>query len=122
MSKKDLKIKEITSFEKKVYACVRIIPKGKVASYAWVAQKIGRPGSARAVGNALNKNPFAPQVPCHRVVCGDGRLGGFASGVQEKEFLLKKEGVKIEKRKVKKEFMLLAKKECANRKTGLKTF
>ena len=122
MSKKDLKIKEITPFEKKVYAYVKMIPKGKVASYAWVAQKIGRPGSARAVGNALNKNPFAPQVPCHRVVCGDGRLGGFASGVQEKEFLLKKEGVKIEKRKVKKEFMLLAKKECANRKTGLKTF
>jgi O-6-methylguanine DNA methyltransferase len=62
-------------------------------TYAQVALAIGRPAAVRAVGNALNKNPFAPQVPCHRVVKSDGSLGGFAHGPRAKQALLKNEGV-----------------------------
>ncbi|MFA5034692.1 MAG: MGMT family protein [Candidatus Margulisiibacteriota bacterium] len=82
---------EPTEFEKKVYAAVKLIPKGEVRSYGWVARRIGRPKAARAVGNALNKNPFAPIVPCHRVVAANG-LGGFAGGLKKKIALLRSEG------------------------------
>jgi methylated-DNA-[protein]-cysteine S-methyltransferase len=96
--KKD-KIK-ITEFERKVYAACQTIPYGETRSYAWVAQKIGQPRACRAVGNALHKNPFAPAsprlvgpaVPCHRVICSDGRIGGFAAGVKKKIRLLRSEG------------------------------
>jgi len=60
-----------------------------------------RTSSARPVGNALNKNPFAPKVPCHRVVRSDGSLGGFATGAAKKKALLSKEGVRIEGNKLK---------------------
>lgn len=72
--------KQVTQFEKKVYAVCRKIPEGRVSTYAGIAQMIGNPKAARAVGNALNRNPFAPKVPCHRVVRKDGRIGGFAFG------------------------------------------
>ena len=72
------------SFREKVYAAARKIPRGKVATYGAVALAIGAPRAARAVGNALNKNPFAPKVPCHRVVRADGSLGGYASGERAK--------------------------------------
>lgn len=71
------KTRKISPFEKKVYAAVKRIPAGEVRTYGWVAERIGRPRAARAVGNALNRNPFAPAVPCHRVVAKNG-LGGFA--------------------------------------------
>ncbi|MBN2057442.1 MAG: MGMT family protein [Candidatus Saganbacteria bacterium] len=83
----------MTEFEKKVYAAVRQIPWGEVRTYGWVARKIGRPKACRAVGNALNKNPFAPKVPCHRVVAAGG-LGGFAGGLAAKKRLLRAEGYK----------------------------
>lgn len=71
-----------------VYDAVRRIPIGETRSYGWVAREIGRPKAARAVGNALNKNPFAPEVPCHRVIRGDGTIGGFGGGIaKKKEFL-----------------------------------
>jgi len=82
-----------TEFEKKVYRAVSGIPKGEVRSYKWVAKAVGRPKAARAVGNALNKNPYAPIVPCHRVVKSDGSIGGFSKGVGAKKRLLKREGV-----------------------------
>ncbi len=82
----------ITPFQQKVYDVVRKIPKGKTMTYAQVAKAIGRPKSARAVGNALNKNPFAPAVPCHRVIRSDGSTGGFAFGASKKVKLLKEEG------------------------------
>lgn len=82
----------ITPFQKKVYDYVRTIPEGKTATYKQVAAAIGKPKAYRAVGNALNKNPFAPEVPCHRVVRSDGEVGGFASGAAKKIKLLKKEG------------------------------
>ena len=85
---KDIKV---TEFEKKVYEAIKKIPKGEVRTYGWVAQQIGKPKAARAVGNALHKNPFAPQVPCHRVVAKNG-LGGYAGGLKNKIKLLKEEG------------------------------
>ena len=57
-----------TPFEEAVYAIIRRIPKGRTRSYRWVAEQLGNPGLARAVGNALHRNPYAPTVPCHRVV------------------------------------------------------
>ena len=82
----------VTPFQKHVYNVVRKIPRGKTMTYAQVAVAIGSPQSARAVGNALNKNPFAPEVPCHRVIRSDGSIGGFASGTNKKIRLLNKEG------------------------------
>ena len=83
----------ITEFERKVYLVVSKIPKGEVRSYKWVAKAVGRPKAARAVGNALNKNPYAPVVPCHRVVKSDGSIGGFSKGIKAKKRLLRREGI-----------------------------
>ena len=87
------KNKELTLFEKDVYKVVSGIPRGQTRSYAWVAKKIGRPRGARAVGNALNKNPYPIAVPCHRVIKSDGSIGGFFRGVHAKRRLLASEGV-----------------------------
>ena len=84
----------------KVYATLRTIPRGKVTTYKQLARRIGSPRGARAVGNALNKNPHAPAVPCHRVVMTDGRLGGYASGPKRKTVLLRREGVVITNGKI----------------------
>ena len=86
----------ITPFQKSVYAVVARIPKGRTMTYAQVAAAIGNPRAVRAVGNALNKNPFAPQVPCHRVIRSDGSIGGFASGSKKKKALLREEGAVIQ--------------------------
>ena len=75
-------------FQQAVYRAVCRIPRGQTRSYQWVARAIGRPRAARAVGNALNRNPFAPRVPCHRVIRSDGSLGGFAGGPVKKRRLL----------------------------------
>jgi len=83
----------MTKFQEKVYKAVLKIPYGQVRSYKWVACKIGRPGAARAVGQALNKNPYIGIIPCHRVVASDGSLGGFSKGVKAKKSMLKKEGI-----------------------------
>lgn len=83
----------LTGFEKMVYTAVSKIPAGQVRSYGWVARSIGRPRASRAVGNALNKNPFIGIVPCHRVIMSDGSIGGFAKGVRRKRMLLRREGI-----------------------------
>lgn len=88
-------MREITFFENLVYEATKKIPKGRVSTYSSIASYIGRPKAARAVGNALNKNPYAPQVPCHRVLKSDGSLGGFSFGSKAKIAILKKEGVVI---------------------------
>lgn len=85
----------ITEFQKDVYKILLCIPKGQIRTYKWVASKLGVPGASRAVGNALNKNPYAPHVPCHRIVRSDGSLGGYAGGVGKKKELLRREGVKL---------------------------
>ncbi|MFA5106375.1 MAG: MGMT family protein [Candidatus Micrarchaeia archaeon] len=83
----------VTKFEHEVYKACLKIPRGKTATYKEIAAMIGRPGAARAVGNALGKNPFAPFVPCHRVLKSDGSLGGYSGrgGVATKKKLLEKE-------------------------------
>lgn len=90
---KILKNKNLSDFEKKVYLAVAKIPRGEVRSYKWVATKAGRPKAYRAVGNALNKNPYIGIVPCHRVIKSDGSIGGFAKGATRKKQLLASEGV-----------------------------
>lgn len=80
------------SFNQKVWTICCNVPKGKVTTYAAIAKKLGTT-AYRAVGNALNKNPYAPRVPCHRVVGSDGSLTGFAGGLEKKKRLLKAEGV-----------------------------
>jgi len=85
----------LTDFEKSVLLAVLTIPEGEVRGYGWVAKAVGRPKACRAVGNALNKNPYAPAVPCHRVIRSDGSIGGFAKGSALKARRLKKEGVDL---------------------------
>jgi O-6-methylguanine DNA methyltransferase len=68
------------AFDREVLAAVRAIPRGEVRSYGEIARAIGRPGAARAVGGAVGRNPVAMLVPCHRVVAGDGTLGGYGGG------------------------------------------
>ena len=79
-----------TEFQKKIYAEVRAIPRGKTGTYGEVADRAGRPGAARAVGRAMATNPYAILVPCHRVVAKKG-LGGYAWGTEIKEKLLRLE-------------------------------
>lgn len=84
---------KLSGFEKDVLIATLSIPKGKVASYSDIAAIIKRPKAYRAVGNALNKNPFAPNVPCHRVVRKNKNIGGYAMGQIRKKRMLKSEGV-----------------------------
>lgn len=93
------KNRPVTSFETEVYAATKRIPRGKVSTYKEVASAIGC-GSSQAVGQALKWNPFAPEVPCHRVIRSDLTLGGFAGQVDgpevlRKQSLLRREGVRI---------------------------
>src|SRR3990172_6320272 len=76
-------------------AATRLIPYGEPRSYLWIAEKIGKPGAARAVGQALGKNPLFIIVPCHRVVASDGGLGGFGGGLQMKRRLLSMESLDL---------------------------
>ena len=84
-----------TKFQKKVWNYLKTIRKGTVKTYKQVAIAINSPKSARAVANAVGKNPFAPKIPCHRVIRSDGSLGGYSGkgGVKTKKLLLKREGV-----------------------------
>ncbi len=84
-----------TPFQRLVWSYLKTIPKGEVRSYAEVARAIGSPKAVRAVANACGANTEAITVPCHRVVCSNGKLGGYRWGVARKEALLKKEGVKF---------------------------
>jgi methylated-DNA-[protein]-cysteine S-methyltransferase len=84
------------TFNQKVWALCARVPQGKVTTYAEIARALKSKGF-RAVGNALNKNPYAPAVPCHRVVGSSGALTGFAGGLAKKKALLTKEGVILSK-------------------------
>ena len=87
-------MKKYSSFELKVWNYLKKIPRGSVKSYKQVAIAIKKPNSARAVANACGKNPFAPKVPCHRVIKSDGTIGGYSGpgGKKTKIKLLKMEG------------------------------
>ena len=86
-----------TEFQIKVWKYLKTIPKGQIRTYLEVAKAIKRPKAVRAVANAIAKNPYAPKVPCHRVIRSDGTLGGFScpGGAKTKKKLLKKEGFSI---------------------------
>ena len=77
-----------TEFQKKVWDELQKIPYGETRTYGQVAAAIGKPGAARAIGSANNKNPICIVIPCHRVVGADGSLTGYAAGVDLKRFLL----------------------------------
>ena|SRR3989338_5087266 len=92
---------EKQSFNERCYILLRKVPKGKVTTYKALAEALGT-RAYRAVGNAMNRNPFGilnckgrGMVPCHRVVSSDGSIGGFAHGLKKKAELLKKEGIKV---------------------------
>jgi len=82
------------TFEQKVWAITARIPRGRVMTYADVARRLKSNGY-RAVGRALHRNPYSPQVPCHRVVGSNGRLTGFAQGLDKKRRMLQDEGVQF---------------------------
>jgi len=100
-------------FQKKVYKVVKKIPKGKTLTYKKVAQLAGHPKAWRAVGNILRRSAELSRshknrdkkIPCHRIICSDGRVGGYRQGTKKKILLLKKEGVKIKNSKVEKCFL-----------------
>ena len=84
-----------TKFQLKVWKYLKSIPKGQTKTYKQVAISIKCPKSARAVANACAKNPYAPKIPCHRVIRSDGSLGGYSGpgGIKTKRKLLKSEGL-----------------------------
>ena len=84
----------LSNFSEKVYQVVRKIPKGKVLTYKEVAKRAGKPKAYRAVGNILNKN-YNPEIPCHRVIRSDGKIGEYNRGTLNKLKILKKEGIEI---------------------------
>ncbi len=86
-----------TKFQQKVWYYLKNIPKGKIKTYKEVAKAIKSPKSARAVANACAKNPYAPKIPCHRVIRSDGTLGGYSGkgGIKQKLRLLRSEKVMI---------------------------
>ena len=86
-----------TKFQIKVWKYLITIPKGSVKTYKQVAIAIKNPKAARAVANACAKNPYAPEIPCHRVIRSDGGLGGYSGrgGIRQKLKLLRSEKVSI---------------------------
>jgi methylated-DNA-[protein]-cysteine S-methyltransferase len=83
----------LTPFQQKVLGETVKVPAGRYTTYSELAARAGRPRAARAAGNALHDNPVAIIVPCHRVLRGDGTLGGYAGGLPAKSWLLRHEGV-----------------------------
>ncbi len=91
-------------FQEKVWQLCRKIPRGKVTTYKILGDKL-KTKAYRAVGQALKRNPYAPEVPCHRVVASDGRLGGFMGQktgkcLSKKVALLQKEGIQVQDGKI----------------------
>ena len=94
------------SFNEKIYTLLRKVPKGKVTTYKALAEKAGTK-AYRAVGQAMRCNPYAPEVPCHRVVSSDGTIGGFSgtknpdsSEIKRKITMLRKEGISVRNNRI----------------------
>ena len=83
-----LDLSAATTFQREVWKATRLIPYGETRSYTWVAEQLKKPEAARAVGQALGRNPLPVIIPCHRVLAGNGGLGGFSGGLEMKRFLL----------------------------------
>ena len=88
---------EGTKFQVKVWRYLEKIPVGSIKTYSQVAKGIGKPLAVRAVANAIAKNPYPPQIPCHRVIRSNGSLGGYSGkgGIMQKRRLLRSENVLI---------------------------
>jgi methylated-DNA-[protein]-cysteine S-methyltransferase len=84
-----------TAFQRQVWDALSTIPFGETLSYGQIAAEIGRPGASRAVGQANGRNPIAIIIPCHRVIAGGGRIGGYGGGLDLKRTLLALEGVQL---------------------------
>ncbi len=84
----ELDLSQSTAFQREVWEATKLILYGETRSYAWVAEQIKRPRAARAVGQALGRNPLPIIIPCHRVIANNGRLGGFTGGLEMKRELL----------------------------------
>ena len=102
------------AFNRRVYELARTIPPGATMTYGDIARRLGSPGTARAVGQALGQNPLPIVVPCHRVLAADGRMGGFSApgGVATKRRMLEIEGV---------EGVQPKRRRCSKTGAGLKT-
>lgn len=87
----ELDLRNGTKFQQDVWRLTCSIPYGQTKTYGWVANELGRPGSVRAVGQALARNPLPIIVPCHRVVGSGGSLGGYSGGLEMKRKLLELE-------------------------------
>lgn len=94
------------SFNEKIYEILKKVPKGKVTTYKLLAEAMGTK-AFRAVGRAMRNNPYAPIVPCHRVISSNGSVGGYSGSInprskeiKKKVRLLRKEGIKIENNKI----------------------
>ena len=87
-------MKSYPAFYQKVWMACHSIPSGTTRTYQWIAKEIGHPKAARAVGMALKVNPFAPAIPCHRVIRSDGKMGGYSGrgGINRKLKMLQEEG------------------------------
>ena len=96
MKERKMKLKG-TKFQISVWDYLKKIPCGSVKTYSQVAKGIGKPLAVRAVANAIGKNPYAPKIPCHRVIRSDGSLGGYSGkgGIKTKKLLLKREGIML---------------------------
>ncbi len=87
----ELDLASATHFQRQVWQIVRCIPYGETRSYGWIAERLGKKGAGRAVGQALARNPLPVIIPCHRVVASDGDLSGYSGGVGVKRALLRLE-------------------------------
>jgi methylated-DNA-[protein]-cysteine S-methyltransferase len=90
-----VKITGGTPFQRDVWKALLKIPHGATTSYGELAMRVGRPGAARAVGQAVGSNPVPVLIPCHRVLASDGTLGGFGGGLPMKKTLLRQEGISV---------------------------
>lgn len=93
-----LDMEDVLAFHRQVFELARTIPAGQTSTYGELATRLGDPGSARAVGEALGRNPFPIVVPCHRVLAASGKLGGFSAhgGAATKRRMLIIEGALLE--------------------------
>ena len=92
----DVDLDALAPFQRRVLEELRTVEYGRTETYGGLAARIGRPGAARAVGGALNRNPVPIVVPCHRVVGSDGRLVGYAGGLERKRLLLELEAAQAQ--------------------------
>jgi methylated-DNA-[protein]-cysteine S-methyltransferase len=93
-----VRLERCSPFQRKVLLAEYGIPRGSVSTYRRIADHLGVPGGARAVGSALASNPFPIVIPCHRAIRSDGSLGGYQGGLAMKRILLEQEGVEVDER------------------------